>query len=280
MSKVPSRFVAALVVLILNLSAAQAIVPTPIATPTPSPVVMPALGTLPDPGDAPGDDAYVHLYHHRPMYIVWGKPDTKVQFSLKARVLKDYDLYFAYTQVMFWDFFKYSKPFHDINYNPELFYRFNSDIVTTDFGYEHESNGRDGVNSRGWNRIGIKFIREFPLNDDAGRVIHAELRTWYAYGLQDNRDLLHYRGQYEANVSLLNAFGRDFGLSEVGLRFYPGGKSEINPIADGGREISFRLRTKHSYDFFHLVVQLFEGRADQLLNYRDHVIAARIGIGF
>src|SRR5690606_24440532 len=64
-----------------------------------------------------------NFYRYRDIYFLSGEPDTKIQLSLKVRLLKNVDFYFGYSQVMFWKLFiERSSPFHDVAYNPELFY--------------------------------------------------------------------------------------------------------------------------------------------------------------
>lgn len=227
----------------------------------------------------PEDVELVRLYHHKPMYILLGKPETKIQFSFKARVLKNGDLYFGYSQLMMWEFFHTSRPFRDINYNPELFYRWIADFGTVDFGiFEHESNGKDGLDSRSWDRHYVQITHDFELG--GSRVLESAFKIWVARGFDDtNRDILWYRGLYEFNLTVENLFGPTFGLSELSLRFYPGGKTHVNPI-DGGRELTLRMRHRGSYEFLNYVVQLFEGHAESLLNYKQHVLGARAGINF
>ena len=81
---------------------------------------------------------------YQPSYFIFGKENLKMQFSSKYRVAKNYNLYLAYTQVMFWDIYEQSAPFNDINYNPEIFYRLiegdTKFIRSIDFGYHHTSN--------------------------------------------------------------------------------------------------------------------------------------------
>src|SRR5690349_6212575 len=69
------------------------------------------------------DKDQLNIFRHNMNYFISGRPDTKVQFSFKMQVIRDWNLFFGYTQVMFWDIPKESSPFTDVNYNPELFYR-------------------------------------------------------------------------------------------------------------------------------------------------------------
>lgn len=61
---------------------------------------------------------------HEPTYFVFGDDDLKLQFSMRYRLSKNYNFYFAFTQLMFWSIYEDSKPFREVNYRPEVFYRF------------------------------------------------------------------------------------------------------------------------------------------------------------
>src|SRR5688572_9136616 len=63
------------------------------------------------------------LQRHYPFYFVYGRPLSKLQVSFKTPVVRKFPLYFGYTQFMFWALEEESKPFRDLTYNPELFYR-------------------------------------------------------------------------------------------------------------------------------------------------------------
>ena len=81
------------------------------------------------------------------------------QISAKHRIL-GLPLYFAYTQISFWQAYdaRNSAPFRETNYNPEIFFRpktfpFSSGQVSADIGFEHESNGQKPPISRSWNLL-------------------------------------------------------------------------------------------------------------------------------
>ncbi len=55
----------------------------------------------------------------------------KIQFNTDHRLFKDYNLFFSYTMRGFWDRtgLVKSKPFIDINHNPELYYLISPDQI-------------------------------------------------------------------------------------------------------------------------------------------------------
>lgn len=104
--------------------------------------------------------------YFKPIYFTGGLPtdqqptrdnfDLKFQFSVALNFLPDVggsgvDLFFGYTQLSIWDYLAESYPFRDNMYMPGVYGRYRwggNDLV---FGYEHRSNGKVGLDSRGLN---------------------------------------------------------------------------------------------------------------------------------
>jgi phospholipase A1 len=97
--------------------------------------------------------------------------EAKFQLSFKVKlwediVGKDVDLWFAYTQLSFWQLYNstFSSPFRETNYEPEVLlnFRMNYDLLglkgrVINLGINHQSNGRAKPLSRSWNRIVANF---------------------------------------------------------------------------------------------------------------------------
>lgn len=228
------------------------------------------------------EDAHAHperVSPFKPVFFVVGKPHTKLQFSFKAEVVENVPLYLAYTQTSFWALFKRSLPFVDTSYSPELFYRWtdtNDANRSFDFGGQHESNGRDGIDSRSWNRI---FAR-YSFKQDTGTTrLYWTLQAWVPFTSHDlSRYLVHYRGLYELTLTWADFLGENFDQDDLTLRLFPGGSSEMNPL-EGGQELTLRLKSKTIKFLPLLVFQMFYGYAENLLEFRDKVWVARVGLG-
>lgn len=225
------------------------------------------------------------IYHFKPIYFLLGQPVTKVQFSAKIRVVRTENVYLGYTQLMIWELFHDSRPFTDINYNPELFYRWTmrdgkatGENEWLDFGpYNHESNGKEGLDSRSWNRVFLRYARSGPVGPRM--KLGLSIQAWVPYSLEStNKDLVQYRGIYEINVTASNFLGRFFEDHDLNLRFYPGGKSNVNPLR-GGRELTLRLKGNEKLFLTQILFQFFQGRGEAMLNYRENVVGFRAGIG-
>jgi outer membrane phospholipase A len=225
----------------------------------------------------------VRLEHYKPIYFVTGNPDTKVQLSLKFRIFDNEDIYFAYSQLLVWDLFKRSSPIRDTDYNPDIFYRWHQPDDKEswiDFGlWEHESNGQEKEPSRSWDRSYIRYRSATRLGWHDTKV-YWSLKAWVPYRLDgQNRDIAHYRGLWELNFSLANIFGESLKPDDLTLRLYPGGKSCVDPTA-GGAELTLRMRPFLPHFLREMVIQIFHGYGEDLLDYKTNRWGVRAGIGF
>ncbi len=108
---------------------------------------------------------------YKPLYWIKGiqnnysMADTKLGLGFKYQIIEDLNLYGAYSEYFFWDREQNSKPFRDINHNPELFYRQEINhrwLEYIDWGiYEHMSNGQSGDDSRSLDRRYLRFKTNF-----------------------------------------------------------------------------------------------------------------------
>ena len=87
--------------------------------------------------------------------------DVKYQISFRQRFSNSYlpfntFVFISYTQKSFWNIYKKSSPFRDTNFNPGI--GFGRYLISDENNYmgsvflqlEHESNGKDSIQSRSW----------------------------------------------------------------------------------------------------------------------------------
>lgn len=229
--------------------------------------------------------ASTRIEQYKPIYALIGDPDTKLNLSFRVRMLPLTGLYAAYSQTMLWRLWETSKPFRDINYNPEVFYRFELGDAPTwyvDLGlYEHESNGRAGLESRSWDRSYVRYSMTHALSSTSRARIHWNIKAWVPYNYDyDNKDIARRRGLYEGQISLVDAFGSWLDRSDITLRFYGGGRSHMNPFG-GGQELTIRFAPRVlSSSAAQIVIQYFHGYGENLLDYDREKSVFRAGLGF
>jgi len=228
------------------------------------------------------ESSVLPVYQHRPIYGILGRHDAKIAFSFKAKIIEPADIYVGYTQLMMWDVFNKSAPLRDVNFNPEIFYRFafgNDSAYWFDLGfYEHESNGFDGRNSRSWDRSYLRYHGYFEFSD-FWHVLW-NFKGWWGYRYDPgSTDLMKYRGAWEFDVTLKNLVSWIFAADDLKLRIYPGDKYYMNPLT-GGQEITLRGKIRAKNFLPYLIFQIFHGYGENLLDYNQNHWSLRAGIGY
>ncbi len=217
---------------------------------------------------------------HSPNYIVGGRDDVKLQLSFKYRVMSESNLYFGYTQLMFWDVYKYSKPFRDINFNPEAFYRFpikGRYLGHVDVGYLHTSNGKGGDESRSMDR---PYIRWTSFVYRSSIKILSSFRLYYVTNIDDtNRDIRDYAGYWDWTLYFLNLTQNSTGEGlDFGLNIFAG--KEVIDFNQGGLALSLRYSFKPLKFNPDILLQYYLGHLENLLEYDTKVERIRLGLMF
>jgi phospholipase A1 len=205
------------------------------------------------------------------------KNEVKFQISFKTKLWqdvlgRDMDLWAAYTQVSFWQFYNFagSAPFRETDYEPEILLNFRTDFPvpglrcrTISTGLNHQSNGRSEPLSRSWNRVVANFGFE---KDDIIVVLNAWYRIPEDEDDDDNPEIVKYLGYGRLNVAYRRQ-GHRFGLSV---------RNNLRSRANKGS-----LQLEWSFPLLERVdgyLQYFNGYGESLLDY--NASANRIGIGF
>lgn len=242
---------------------------------------------------APADEPALSV--NEPMYFVAGgtsgglnDANARFQFSLKYRIF-DSDslpvewwhplsgLNFAYTQTSLWDLGQDSAPFHDTSYRPGLFWQgaVSGKGLMPDMlrgGYEHESNGKDGDDSRGIDMFFMQPVWEigFP---DGRRLIFGPKVYGYLNKSSHNRNIQRYRGY----ADWIFRYGREDGLILATLfRVGTSGRGSAQFDLSYPFRRSFSARTGGF-----LYLQVFKGYGESLVDYnRDPGTQVRVGFAF
>jgi outer membrane phospholipase A len=236
-----------------------------------------------------------NLSTYKPVYFLFGVDPgiekSSFQFSFKYRLF-DFNqgeffeenlsllekIHLGYTQQSFWDLGSDSAPFEDSRYMPEFF--FLEDKIDLNIpwvsgfgfqtGFQHESNGRGGVDSRSTNYGYIQPIITFHLWDET----HLKLapKVWVYIGNDDvtNPDLSDYRGYFDIEAKI----GKPLGL---GLEtHYRHGKKGATWQFDLSYPIN-RLPLLSGILDVYLHAQYFSGYAENLLTYDQRTDVFRLG---
>ncbi len=202
--------------------------------------------------------------------------DVKFQISLAIRLTDtvlpwNSFLFLMYTQKTFWNVFENSLPMHDLNFNPGIgwskpFFNKNRYVGKLTLLVEHESNGRDGEDSRSWNRIsfyGSTIIDEWLM-------VHAKFWIPIIDG-ENNKDILRYCGIYQSGVVITTPNKKfNFGLTLVKRE---GWNFNFNTIF----EAIWKVHEKSNLNLF---LQYYNGYGESLLDYNQFHSRLRVGIIF
>ncbi len=200
--------------------------------------------------------------------------NVKFQVSFKQRltdaVLPFHTyLYMTYTQKSIWRILAESSPFAESNYNPALgigkgiFYKgtFRGIAALT---VEHESNGRDSIFSRSWNRVILHYTA--PLSHQSILLLH----VWIPFLVAaENADLLKFTGYGEANFHYLSNNKR-FTVDITGRKGWSWDRRGSLET-----QLSYRLSQKGNQ---YIGLQWFRGYNETLIMYNQRIQMIRLGL--
>lgn len=225
---------------------------------------------------------YFGLYKDN--YFVFGpslkpRPDktntnVKFQISIAQRLtnatlpLGTY-LYLFYSQKCFWNVLENSMPMTDLNFNPGIgltkpIFVKDRYIGKASLIIEHESNGRDSIWSRSWNKVSL------AANIIIDRNLSVAGKVWIPIvDGENNKDILKYCGIYQTSVQVLSNSRKWMGsLTMVKRR---GWNFNYNFIF----ELGYRFSLRSNQYFF---LQYYNGYGEGLLDYKVHKNQLRLGI--
>lgn len=199
--------------------------------------------------------------------------DAKFQISLRHRLyrkLLPYQIYLflTYTQKSFWDIYRKSAPFAENNYNPSLgfgrnFIRNNRVEGVGLIQFEHESNGRDSIQSRSWNRLTFTGIYIPDQN------FTFQAKVWIAMMVAaENKHLTRYAGIGHLAGTYTNNDGRF--TTSILMQKRGGWNWNANWCID----VAYRL---FKFDNQYLYLQFYNGYGESMIDYNHFSRYLRIG---
>jgi outer membrane phospholipase A len=229
---------------------------------------------------------------YEPVYFIVGGDgglNAKFQISLRFRLFDDHgrlarrmpwidDVYLSFSQTALWDLGELSKPFKDSSYRPRLFYgnydlaRFLDGNLRLGFegGVGHESNGKEGDDSRSYNMLYARPTLTYG-DPDGFRAYFAPLIHNYI-AESDNPDIDDYRGYVDWLFGVGSKGGLDFwGVLRKGTR------SDYGSVE---LSASYPLSKLSGGDLTGwLMLQYFNGYGESLLDYNRKLDSQlRLGI--
>ncbi|MEO1035426.1 MAG: phospholipase A [Pseudomonadota bacterium] len=196
------------------------------------------------------------------------------QISIKAPVWRDMwgtelSTYFAYTAKSWWQVANddFSNPFRETNYQPELFVRsekprqiLGASLEGWSVGLAHESNGREELLSRSWNRVIARG--GLQLTDDLSLFA----QTWYR--IPDDEEEDENPNEY-----------RFLGYGDMRLIWAPNRSTWTAMVRPGTEETSFELTWSYPLSrAFRLYAAYFNGYGESLIDYDAKIERISIGI--
>jgi phospholipase A1 len=204
--------------------------------------------------------------------------EAKFQLSIKFPLLVDLlgkaDIYAAYTNRSFWQVYntKESSPFRETNHEPEIWVQFSPkwDILGftntwNSFGFNHQSNGRDGTLSRSWNRL-FAWIT-FERNSFAFSI-----KPWYAIVDEgedaDNPDITDYLGHFQLSASYRHKENVFSIMSRNNLE---------SGLERGALELSWSFPL-FNWPYLRGYAQYFTGYGESLIDYNQYTNTIGLGL--
>ncbi len=195
--------------------------------------------------------------------------NVKFQISISQRLTKSVlpwntYLFLFYTQKVLWNVLEKSMPMVDLNFNPgiglvkPLFVK-NRFIGKLMLLLEHESNGRDGLASRSWNKVSVGA----NVMIDPNFIVHGKFWIPIVDG-QYNKDILDYSGVYQVGTSFFSN-DRRFGAS-------------VTLVKRRGWELNYNTIVELNYRLFKRDNQYYNGYGEFMLNYNRFTSSLRVGI--
>jgi phospholipase A1 len=198
--------------------------------------------------------------------------NVKFQLSISHRLTKsilpfDTYLFLQFSQKTIWNVLEESLPMRDLNFNPGIgvghliVYR-NRYVGKALLMLEHESNGKDSLLSRSWNKVTL------GANLMLNHFVDAQVKLWIPIiDSGNNRDILRYNGVGHLGVNYHTA----------DRRFHAGLLTTWRTKSFGFNtqwELSFKMNKMVNQ---YLFIQYYNGYGENLLDYKQYKSILRAG---
>jgi len=247
----------------------------------------PAASARPDESPSAFDNFRSAIQPYEPVYFAYGdngKRNARFQVSLKYQLFRPKDpakpefkdhFYLAYTQTSLWDLESDSSPFVDTSFKPSFFWRKDALwespskqwFVGLQTGVEHESNGKDGDDTRSLNHYYLQPELNYRFGDGSTLTFGPRVKAYFS--MDENPDYADYMGHVDWRLR----WAQDNGLVLSGLYRH----------GDGGRyatqvEAAWPLQRTPLKMNGYLYAQFRKGYGETLLEY-DRKTGSQVRVG-
>ncbi|WP_051210036.1 phospholipase A [Gelidibacter mesophilus] len=205
--------------------------------------------------------------------------EVKFQISFKTKLVQSLlfgkgDLWLGYTQLAHWQVYnkKLSRPFRELNYEPELIFNYPLNFKflgfqakMAGFAFNHQSNGKPDPISRSWNRIILHFAME---RDNFQIYIKPWFRLDGGSEDDDNPEIEDYIGRAEANV----VYRKNGHSLNILLR-----NSLSFNDNHGSIKFNYMYPIKNNLRGH---IQVFSGYGENMIDYNHYQTTVGLGISF
>ena len=223
-----------------------------------------------------------HFTLFKDNYFIGGTPlgqkikannsNVKFQLSIGHRLTKSIlpfntYLFLNYSQKTIWNVMEESLPMRDLNFNPgiglgHLIIHENKYIGRAFVMIEHESNGKDSLASRSWNKVSLN------TSIMLSKRLNAQMKLWVPIiDSENNRDILEYNGIGHIGFNYINNNER---IRAGMLATWRTKSFSFNTQW----ELSFKLNRKVNQFLF---IQYYNGYGENLLDYNQYKSVLRVG---
>lgn len=200
--------------------------------------------------------------------------DAKFQVSIRQRLTNSVlpfktHIFLTYTQKAFWDIYRESFPFRDLNFNPTIgigrpLVHNNRLLGLIDMQFEHESNGKDQDASRSWNKVSFNAILIFR-----DRWIFQSKMWIPIVDGNENRDIVSYAG-YGLFALTYSSLKKKYNVSCVLTKRSAG-------FFNANITMNFSVRLFNNEDIY-LFAEYYDGYGESMLDYKEYRRRIRGGI--
>ena len=210
--------------------------------------------------------------------IDYNQVEIRFQLSFKTKVVEGLlfgkgDIWLAFTQTANWQAYneKISRPFRELNYEPEVIFNYPLDLAVADFkfkmtgmAFNHQSNGKSQPTSRSWNRLVFHMGMEYR---DWTFMLKPWVRLAEKNKEDDNALITEYYGKGELTV----AYEHKGQVLTLMMR----NNMRLNSRYKGFHELTYTYPIKNNLKAFFVVNN---GYGESLIDYNWNQTTIGVGI--